>query len=335
MIRTSCCTKSNGYVPEAFHEPYCDDLLKVCTHTHAHTHAQAHACMHEMDDVLQGGLGSVGGFCRWGHSHSIGILTQEWVSSHCCASVTYRLWINLNASVGCFTLSARNRRNQTTQKYLVRKQQFLTLYTTCSNATQGSEWCNSQAWKGLADGMGCLGADLMSEQIMWCSVGSWDWPAGSTWITVWGCDGKVGSWAAVSYTSAGREAGDSDSPFSGPLLLRGHRQSLREAAAPVSASRRSLFGAFGKPGGSVAVEGGGCWKPFVNRSRDLGWAAWFYMPSREVKGSARCSRWSPAPILVCSSCDVFFWCAVSGVFPFSFVIARQVFLLDPIKVNWF
>lgn len=64
MIRTSCCTKSNGYVPEAFHEPYCDDLLKVCTHTHAHTHAQAHACMHEMDDVLQGGLGSVGGFCR-------------------------------------------------------------------------------------------------------------------------------------------------------------------------------------------------------------------------------------------------------------------------------
>lgn len=48
VIRTSCCTKSNGYVPEAFHEPYCDDLLKVCTHTyaHAHAHAYAHACTH-------------------------------------------------------------------------------------------------------------------------------------------------------------------------------------------------------------------------------------------------------------------------------------------------
>lgn len=43
--------------------------------------------------------------------------------------------------------------------------------------------------------------------------------------------------------------------------MRGPRQSLREAAAPVSASRRSLFRAFGKPGGSVGVDGGDVGSP--------------------------------------------------------------------------
>lgn len=76
---------------------------------------------------------------------------------------------------------------------------------------------------------------------------------------------------------------------------------------------------------------GGCWKPFVDRSRDLGWAAWLYMQSPEVKGSARCSD-GPQPrfwfgLHVMRFSDVQF-----RVF-FLFVIAGQIFLLDPIKVN--
>lgn len=90
------------------------------------------------------------------------------------------------------------------------------------------------------------------------------------------------------------------------LLLRGHRQSLREAAAPVSASRRSLFGAFGKPGGSVGVDGGMLEALCKSRSGSgLG-----SMVLHAIQGGQRqrpMCRWSPAPILVRYSRDVFFF----------------------------
>lgn len=70
---------------------------------------------------------------------------------------------------------------------------------------------------------------------------------------------------------------------------------------------------------------GGCWEPFVNRARDLGWAAWLYMPSREVKGSARCAdgpqpRFRFALHVMCFS-DLQFL----GMVFFVFVIAGQIF----------
>lgn len=128
-----------------------------------------------------------------------------------------------------------------------------------------------RVWTRLADGPSRL-AGLMSPRIMWCSVGSWDWPAESTWITVWSCDGKVGSWAAVSQTSACGEAGGSlicSAPGPPPAAwLTGTL--LRKAAAPSKCLKTGFIQSVLKRKGNDGVVGG-AWKPFVKHSPRI-WA---------------------------------------------------------------
>lgn len=197
------------------------------------------------------------------------------------------------------------------EKYFVRKQQFLILYHLPKGELKAPQWCHPRVRTRLADGPSRL-AGLMSQQIMWCSVGSWDWPAESTWITAWSCDGKVGPWAAVSQTSACGEAGGSlicSAPGPPPAAwLTGAL--LREAAAPSKCLKTGFIQSV-----LEAKRKRWCWWGCLEAlcktlCQNLGWAALLSMPSWSSQAAPMC-RCPPALISVCFPHDVFFWISFS------------------------